>query len=292
MSPRILLIWAVPLGILGVAAYGCWQGTEQDVVYAVRGRNVDRVKRLLERDPSAVHTKVYPQAHERLEERRNYRARTGLDPWQGKYLIHEAAGDIMDPLPMLNVLADAGADLSVRLNGRTLLHIAAEAGNLEVAKWLIDRGADVRAVNDCSDPCEQRGQTALHDGLAFKDDAMSMLLLDRGAPVAATDARGRTALHTAAAMNRLGGAFVLCRYGADPAATDKAGQTPYDLAAERSPGSDSTPPSTAAQSQLAQWLRPAGGCATVAATARANGAPVSEDDARRVFADTVVLSTQ
>lgn len=74
---------------------------------------------------------------------------------------------------MLDALAAAGADLTVRLNGRTLLHLAARDGNLEVVIWLIDRGADVEASNDCPAPCPERGQRPLHDALAFNDDATS-----------------------------------------------------------------------------------------------------------------------
>lgn len=54
--------------------------------------------------------------------------RTGKNPWDGRYLIHDAVQRIIDPIPMLDALAEAGADLSVRLNGRTLLHMAALDG--------------------------------------------------------------------------------------------------------------------------------------------------------------------
>src|SRR5690606_29885457 len=121
---------------------------------------------------------LYPQAHQRHSERGKYQQRTGRDPWEGRYVIHDAVSRRIDPIPMLDLLAQGGADLAVRLNGRTLLHMAAADGNLEVAAWLIDRGADVRAVNDCTGPCDERGQTPLHEGLAFRDDEMSVLLLE------------------------------------------------------------------------------------------------------------------
>lgn len=279
---RVMALLGVPLGIVAVAAYGCWQGTPQDVVAAVRAGDVEAVKRAIARDPAAVHTKVYAQAFERQESRLRYRNRTGLDPWEGKYIIHDAVAQIADPLPMLDALAEGGADLAVRLNGRTLLHLAAQDGNLEVATWLLNHGADPNAVNDCPAPCVERGQTPLHEGLAFKDDEMTVLLLDRGASVSAAAANGRTALHDAGERGRLSGAFVLCRYGADPASMDADGRTPHDLALASMPA-----PRSEGAEQVVQWLRPGGGCAMVAASARMTKAPVSEAEARKVFGQTV-----
>lgn len=283
MFNRLITFWLLLLGIIGLGAYGYWQGTSQDVVAAVRAGDVDAVKRAIARDPAAVHTKVYAQAFERVEGRIRYRNRTGLDPWDGKYIIHDAVAQIIDPLPMLDALAAGGADLTVRLNGRTLLHLAARQGNLEVATWLLDHAADPNAVNDCATPCGERGQTPLHDGLTLRDDEMSVLLLDRGASVDATAANGRTALHEAGVRSRLSGAFVLCRYGADPTATDVDGRTAYDLALGSVPSQQRSQDTD----QLLQWLMPGGGCAIVAAAARTANAAVPEDDARKIFTETV-----
>lgn len=38
---------------------------------------------------------------------------------------------------------------------------------------------------------------------------------------------------------------------------------------------------------LTEWLKPNGGGAIVAATVRATGSPASDDDARKVFGETV-----
>ena len=127
---------------------------------------------------------------------------------------------------MLDLLAGAGADLTVRLSGRTLLHLAARDGNLEVATWMLDHGLDPDLRNDCSNRCDEAGQTALHDAQAVRADDMSALLLARGAEVDAIAQNGRTPLHLAAQGGQLGGAFVLCRHGADPARRDIQGQTP------------------------------------------------------------------
>jgi ankyrin repeat protein len=231
---------------------------------------------------------VYPQAFERVAERRSFETRFGRSPWEGRYLIHDAV-EFTGSVPMLDALANAGADLAVRLNGATLLHLAARKGDLEVATWLLGRGADVRAVNDCADGCAERGRTPLHDGLAFRDDEMSELLLARGARVDAPSANGQSPLHLAGATGRLTGAFVLCRHGADPARLDAAGKTPYDLAQVKAQPGDADRELPLGRLQLVQWLKPESGCATVAATARSTGTPVSDDDARAVFAKTVIV---
>ena len=284
---RVLLAHLFVLAILGVAAFGYWQGTPDDLVEAVRAGDVERVRKALRRDPQAVHTRSYSQAHERASERKAYEIRHGQSPWQGRTLIHDAVQRIIDPLPMLDVLAASGADLAVRLNGRTLLHLAARQGNLEAAAWLIGRGADVNAKNDCSPACAELGQTPLHDGLAFKDDGMTELLLSRGAAVNATAANGQSALHQAAATGKLGGAFVLCRHGAEPDRVDGAGKTPADRAGELAQGLQTQAPEEGLQ-HLVRWLQPRSGCAVVAAAARATGSPVPEAQARKVFAETVL----
>ena len=227
---RIWMARALVLGILAAAAYGFWQGTPQDVVNAVRSGNVEALNAALRREPANVHTKVYAQAYETQTARTNYRTRTGKDPWEGRYLVHDAVEITFEPVPMLEALAAGGADFNVRLHGQTLLHLAAAKGDLEATTWLLDHGADVDPAIDCADNCAERGYTPLHSGLEFRDDEMTVLLLARGARLEAAGADGRTALHKAANRGKLSGAFVLARHGADLTRTDAAGKTPFDLA--------------------------------------------------------------
>ena len=278
---RIWMARALVLGILAAAAYGFWQGTPQDVVNAVRSGNVEALNAALRRDPANVHTKVYAQAYETQTARTNYRTRTGKDPWEGRYLVHDAVEITFDPVPMLEALAAGGADFNVRLRGQTLLHLAAAKGDLEATTWLLDHGADVDPAIDCADNCAERGYTPLHSGLEFRDDEMTVLLLARGARLEAVGADGRTALHKAAGRGKLSGAFVLARHGADLTRTDAAGKTPFDLAGVRAPGAEIT---DAELATFKQWFAPGGPFATVSAMARASGTPMSEDAAREVFA--------
>ena len=276
---------AVLAGI-GLGVYGFFQGEpERDIVNATRAGDLARVTRLLERDPALVRTKVYPQAYVRVSQRRDYETRHGRSPWEGRFLIHDAANSGTNPLPMLELLAARGADLRVRLKGRTLLHDAARNGNVQVATWLIDHGADVNAAIDCADNCVERGWTPLHDAQRFRATEMSELLLARGANIDATSANGRSALHVAAATGSLDGAFVLCRYGADPAVKDTNGRTSRDLALAPVPPPDVAYTKPIDPVDLSDWLKVDGGCAKVAALARRTGAPVPEDDARRVYGE-------
>ncbi len=69
------------------------------------------------------------------------------------------------------------------LQGATLLHVATEYGDVEAARWLLDRGADVNAratINEAG----IGGHTAIfHSATQFGDHglALTKLLIDRGA---------------------------------------------------------------------------------------------------------------
>jgi len=69
------------------------------------------------------------------------------------------------------------------LSGVTLLHLAIEYDELEIAEWLLGKGAEVdaRAMIDADD---FGGQTALFHSvvtLGARDDAKARLLLEHGA---------------------------------------------------------------------------------------------------------------
>jgi len=285
MRGRILAFWAVALSILGVGLYGFLQGVpERDIVSAVRTGDLAEVKRLLERDPALANAKVYPQGYERADQQRDYYARTGESPWRGRLVIHDAADATVEKLPVLEALVAAGARLDARLAGRTLLHDAASQGNAPVAAWLIDRGADVNAANDCKDRCAESGWRPLHNAQRFRPAELVALLASRGASLDATAADGRTALHLAAATGSLEGAFALCRHGADPTRKDASGSTPHALSLKPVPPGDVVRVAPDDPAELPAWLAPGAGCEEVSATARRDGKPVSEDDSRIVYA--------
>jgi len=117
--------------------------------------------------------------------------------------------------------------------GDTALHAAAFAYDVEVARDLLARGADVRARN-------RRGAEPLHAAVIgepgatnwdpSRQRAIITCLIDAGADPNATARGGVTPLHRAV-RNRCSAAVeALLRAGADPRATNDHGSTPSDLA--------------------------------------------------------------
>jgi ankyrin repeat protein len=95
-------------------------------------------------------------------------------------------------------LAAAGADLNaVSRNSlrNTPLHAAVAGGHVDLALWLIGRGADV-------DRADAGGHTPMHIAAEAGYAAVVQALLERGADPHAVDAEDRTPLARAAARNR------------------------------------------------------------------------------------------
>lgn len=74
----------------------------------------------------------------------------------------------------------------------TALHAAVSQGSVDIARILIEHGADMEAES------EQLRARAVHLAASFGDVAMLELLLDSGAELNAQDDQGKTALHRAA----------------------------------------------------------------------------------------------
>ncbi len=89
-------------------------------------------------------------------------------------------------LPLREMMAWAGWHLGGKVEeGQTPLHRASGYGGPDVARLLIDRGADVNAV-------DARGQTPLHLAVAQNNPKVADLLRDRGADPTLRDLEGRT----------------------------------------------------------------------------------------------------
>ena len=104
-------------------------------------------------------------------------------------------------------------------DGYAALHYAANSGNVELAKALLDLGADINMLN-------KRGGTPLH---MVKDDAVASVLLQRQADVHALEEGGWTPLHSAAFRGAGDVIRVLVDGGADANARDKYGNAPLHL---------------------------------------------------------------
>lgn len=99
----------------------------------------------------------------------------------GAVFAAASAGDI----PTLRRDIDDNPHLlkATEWEGRTLLHDAADKSQLDAARYLLDRGADVNAVTT-------DGRTALHMAAQRGDIAIITLLLSRGAVIDKRDAKG------------------------------------------------------------------------------------------------------
>ena len=109
-------------------------------------------------------------------------------------LHYAARTGALDALKFL-ILNSPNIDLADK-NGHTPLAIAVEEKQLEVAKQLLEAGAN----SDCA--AGHFGGTVLHRAIIRKDKAMVQLLLERGSDPNQQDAAGKTALHETIATNR------------------------------------------------------------------------------------------
>jgi ankyrin repeat protein len=113
--------------------------------------------------------------------------------------------------------------------GFTPLATAAEAGDEEIARLLLDRGAD---VNQQGSP--QRRITALMVATYHKQESMVRLLIELGADVNLQDANGHTPLHIASLLNAGHLIPPLLHARADTSIRDTAGRTAEQLARDKS----------------------------------------------------------
>lgn len=122
---------------------------------------------------------------------------------------------------------EAGADPQVRDDhGDTALH---SVRNVDSARALLDAGAEVDDRND-------RGGTPLHDAVRVAvwspaAEAVTELLLERGAAIEARDADGATPLLVAAWLGPPEAVALLLRHGAHANTADRFGVTPLHRAA-------------------------------------------------------------
>ncbi len=138
---------------------------------------------------------------------------------RGQTALHLAAR--LGNAALVRTLLASGANVSLKtaaeLDGTTVLHEAIQSGSVEVARLLVERGrANVNAKND-------KGRTPLHRAVWRADVSLAKYLLDVGAQVDALDENERTPLHWAAFFGATHGDVItlLLRHGADMTRRDK-----------------------------------------------------------------------
>ena len=142
--------------------------------------------------------------------------------------VNVAAADSLTSLIYAATGGSYGADVAVAdievIEGSTALMSAAWGGNEAVTRLLLDHGADVAAAN-------KHGSTALFNAAIGGHETVTKLLLDCGADVAVANTEGITALMVAAAGGNEAVTKLLLDHGADVAVADKEGSTALMAAA-------------------------------------------------------------
>ena len=143
--------------------------------------------------------------------------------YQGNTKLTKACkdGNIEDVKIMLKLGADAnGKDI----DQWTPLHMAAIKGHFEIAKLLIQNGADIDAKS------EYHKETPLHFAVLYGYSKIAELLLQNGADVDAQDNRKNTPLHEAAIEGYPEIVEVLLKHGARKDLKNWQGRTPLKVA--------------------------------------------------------------
>lgn len=141
----------------------------------------------------------------------------------------------MGDTELVRYLVDHGANVrAVNANADTALHNAARTANVETVRYLIDQGADVHAVTT-------EGETMLHAACSSANittlpsiSSLLDIILENGIDVNAKDVTGSTSLHLLDRCYRYQSysaeSFnLLLRRGADKLVANNEGETVMEL---------------------------------------------------------------
>ncbi|HUR69403.1 MAG TPA: ankyrin repeat domain-containing protein [Candidatus Thermoplasmatota archaeon] len=201
-----------------------------EMVQAIKARDLGGAEKLLSQDASLAHAKLangdsmlllaaYHHAKPLVELFLMRGARPNL--WEAA-----AVGRLDRVRELLN--ANAASINSHSHDGWTPLHLSAHFGQKEVAAYLLSKGAaiDARSSNALAN-------TPLHAAVAGQQRTCVAQLLAHGADPHATYEHGLTALHVAASNGDDASARLLLSHKARPDARSATGKTPLDLAREK-----------------------------------------------------------
>lgn len=125
------------------------------------------------------------------------------------------------------LLINYGADVAIKVGDMTPIYIASMIGDKDLADALITMGADTNKAGDACDACE----SPLHAAIAEGHLDVAKLLINKGANVNARNMSQKTPLHfLASSMDDRELAELMIAKGADINARDKDGSTPLAYA--------------------------------------------------------------
>jgi ankyrin repeat protein len=123
---------------------------------------------------------------------------------------------------------DPGLLNAFAADGFQPLGLASFFGHSNLVKLLLERGAEPSTPSR-----NGMGVTPLHSAAAGRHLEIARLLVDAGADVNARSGEGFTPLHSAAQNGQAELVRLLLNYGADPHAAADGGKTPADLARDK-----------------------------------------------------------
>jgi uncharacterized protein len=201
--------------------------THSEVVAAIHGGEVEKVKALLQADPSLASAKdergVSALMHAYYRGRRDIadiilNARADLDVFEAATSGRaQRVSEILD--------RDAAQAKAWSADGFSALHFAAFFNQPTIARELVRRGADVAAVS--MNPMEV---TPLHSAATAHATEIVRMLVESDAPVNAKQHGGWTPLHSAANNGDEEMIKFLLQHGADPLTQSDDGKTPAQIA--------------------------------------------------------------
>jgi serine/threonine-protein phosphatase 6 regulatory ankyrin repeat subunit B len=141
--------------------------------------------------------------------------------YEGMTSLHDAAEE--GNVNVVKSLLERGEDINTRNTSfETPLHLAAEKAKADVVRLLVERGAEVDSRNE-------RGWTPLHFASLEGHVEVSRVLVDHDANVNARSQGSWTPMHLSAARGHLGNVKLLLECGADVHARSDESETPYHI---------------------------------------------------------------
>jgi len=137
--------------------------------------------------------------------------------------LFDAIGDEKTDLAIAILEANPGLLRETKIAGRTPLHESAFCENVELARYLIQQGADLDALTEHT-------WSPLFYACAPLDESTGIMLIENGCDVTIKNDSGFTALHLAADMGKTRIAALILDHGGDVNAKDDDGDTPLSIA--------------------------------------------------------------